>query len=116
MRTVFLFMILALLTGCFGHFPLIPYEYSYVDAHIRDNIYYVEVRTYSLLSQMTVVQYFHRRAKETCFENGYQDYRITASCAVPPPKTQPFEYGKYILQDSLLAEGGYVKCEPTHVK
>lgn len=74
MRTVFMLIIVALLTAsCVG--PT-PYEKSYHDGYIKGNIYYVEVRTNGATSQVTAAQYFHRRAREVCSEHGYQDYRV----------------------------------------
>ncbi len=73
MRTVFMLIIVALLTASCA--PT-TYERSYQDGHIKGNIYYVEVRTNGYTSQVTAAQYFHRRAQEICSENGYQDYRV----------------------------------------
>jgi len=49
---------------------------GYEDVHIRSNTYYVTVTTNAWTSTATAAQYFHRRAKEVCEENGYRDYRI----------------------------------------
>ena len=49
---------------------------GYKDAHIRDNLYYVEIVTNAWTDEPTAAQYFHRRAKELCSENGYSDYSI----------------------------------------
>lgn len=49
---------------------------GYKDAHIRDNIYFVEFNGNGYTPQTTVIQYFHRRAKEVCQQNGYRTYKI----------------------------------------
>lgn len=68
---------LLVLAGCSAT-PYQPMGFTggYKDAHIRDNIYFVEVSTNAYTSQTTAAQYFHRRARELCLENGYKDYRI----------------------------------------
>jgi hypothetical protein len=77
MRTVLVLMIVAMLTiSCAQKKIPTPYEESYKDTHIRDNIYYLQVSTNSVTEQIVAVQYFHRRAKELCLEQGYFDYRI----------------------------------------
>jgi uncharacterized protein YceK len=76
MRTVLVLMIVALLTGCATPYQHMGFLGGYEDAHIKDNIYYVSVSTNGWTSQLTAVQYFNRRAKEVCVENGFQDYRV----------------------------------------
>jgi len=68
---------LLIVAGCSGT-PYQPMGITggYKDAHIKDNIYFVEVTTNAWTSETTAAQYFHRRAKEVCLENGYGDYRI----------------------------------------
>jgi predicted RNA-binding protein with PIN domain len=50
-------------------------QQGYKDAHIRDNIYYVEVCCNYRTDRETAAQYFERRASELCTENGYQSSR-----------------------------------------
>jgi hypothetical protein len=73
MKSLFLVILAILLMGCAG--PT-PYEHSYRDTHIKDNIYFLEVQVNSLTDSCTAISYFYRRAEELCKENGYHDYRI----------------------------------------
>ena len=75
MRTIFVLMIVALLTGCATPYQRMGFTGGYEDTHIKDNVYFVNVQTNALTSPATATQYFHRRAKELCLENGYQDYK-----------------------------------------
>jgi hypothetical protein len=77
MKTLFALMIVALLTGCAAT-PYQPMGFTggYEDTHIKDNIYYVSFQANANTSHTTAAQYFNRRAKEVCLENGYQDYRL----------------------------------------
>lgn len=63
-----------ILAGC-SSTPYQPMGFTggYKDAHIRDNLYFVEISTNAYTDQSTAAQYFHRRAKEVCSENGYKD-------------------------------------------
>ncbi|HTZ18983.1 MAG TPA: hypothetical protein VMB78_11155 [Dissulfurispiraceae bacterium] len=62
--------------GCATPYQKKGFSGGYEDARIRDNIYYVDLQTNAYTSQVTAAQYFHRRVKEICLENGYSDYRI----------------------------------------
>jgi hypothetical protein len=85
---------------------------GYKDAHIKDNLYFVEVATNAYTSQSTAAQYFHRRAKEVCQENGYRDYKIKGE---RDTSTQ-FATGSYgsgtVTASSMNKPGfsGYVEC------
>ncbi len=76
MRTVFLLIIVALLSGCSTPYQRLGLLGGYEDGHIKDNIYYVNVQVNGVTSQETAAQYLHRRAKEVCLENGYQEYKV----------------------------------------
>lgn len=70
-------MFLVLITGCTATpYQKMGFTGGYEDTHIKENTYYVNVQTNAYTRQATAVQHFHRRAKELCFENGYEDYRI----------------------------------------
>ncbi len=117
MRSVFMLIIFALLTTGCVHGPT-PYEKSYKDGYIKGNIYYVEVRTNASTSQVTAAQYFHRRAREICSENGYQDYRVkderdTSTSGVF------VSHGDYASTGGTMNRpgfAGYVECIRTHTK
>lgn len=70
-------ILLVSLLGACGSTPYQPMAFKggYLDTHIRDNLYFVEISTNAYTNSTTAVQYFHRRAKELCEENGYSDYR-----------------------------------------
>jgi len=72
-------IVLGLLTACATPYQPTSGGFSrggYKDAHIKDNLYYVEIVTNAWTDEPTAAQFFHRRAKELCSENGYSDYRI----------------------------------------
>jgi hypothetical protein len=75
-RKIAIVLAFFLLAGCATKYQPMGFTGGYKDVHIRDNIYFVEVSTNSFTSQTTATQYFHRRAKEVCLENGYKDYKI----------------------------------------
>ncbi|MCW8887848.1 MAG: hypothetical protein OQK25_02170 [Gammaproteobacteria bacterium] len=101
------------LVGCSAT-PYQPMGFTggYKDAHIRDNLYFVEVSTNAYTSQSTAAQYMHRRAKEVCIENGYKDYKIQGE---RDTSTQ-FATGSYgsgsVTASSMNKPGfsGYVRC------
>lgn len=69
-------VLLILITGCATPYQKMGCLGGFEDTHLKDNIYYVNVQTNAFTGQVTAMQYFHRRAKEICLENGYTDYRI----------------------------------------
>jgi len=85
-RLTTLSSIFILLSGCslLGPTPYAPMALAggYSDAHIKDNLYYVEFSGNAYINRGTVFQYFHRRAKEVCLENGYSDYKIKGAADV----------------------------------
>lgn len=104
---------MVLIAGCSAT-PYQPMAFSggYKDAHIRDNLYFVEISTNAYTSQSTAAQYMHRRAKEVCIENGYKDYKIERE---RDTSTQ-FASGSYgsgsVTASSMNKPGfsGYVRC------
>jgi hypothetical protein len=75
-RNIVIVLAFLLLAGCATKYQPMGFSGGYKDGHIKDNIYFVEVVTNSFTSQTVAAQYFHRRAKEVCLENGYKDYKI----------------------------------------
>jgi len=77
-RLTAIFLISVMTASCATSYgrssPLLPYGYS--DTHIKDNLYYVEFKANMNSGSALAAQYFHRRAKEVCLENGYKDYRV----------------------------------------
>lgn len=67
---------LCLSLGCATTYGPMSITGGYEDAHIRDNLYFVEVGSigYSYLS--TAVTHLHRRAQEICVANGYTTYKL----------------------------------------
>lgn len=81
---------------------------GYKDAHIRDNIYYVQFRGNEALDTVLAAQYFHRRAKEVCAENHYHDYRLSQE-----RDTTNYSggvYGTVASMSGLPGFAGYVEC------
>ena len=72
-----LFIFLLLLNGC-GSTEYQPHGFKggYRDAHIKDNLYFVEFTANAYTDKMTTDKFFKRRAKEVCLENGYKDFKI----------------------------------------
>ena len=99
----------AALSACAGT-PYQPANWTggYKDAHIRDNIYYVEFSGNALLDTVTAAQYFHRRAREVCEENGYSDYRISQEKDITAFQGVASSSGATVLQKPGFA--GYVEC------
>ena len=101
------------LVGC-SSTPYQPMGFTggYEDTHIKDNLYFVEVATNAYTSQSTAAQYFHRRAKEVCIENGYKDYKIQRE----RDTSTAFATGSYgggsVTASTLNKPGfsGYVEC------
>jgi hypothetical protein len=81
---------------------------GYKDMHIRDNIYYVQFSGNAWIDTMTAVQYFHRRAKEVCLENGYKDYRVSQERDITGHMAVVNSTNATILQKPGSA--GYVEC------
>ena len=102
----------AALCACAGT-PYQPANWTggYKDAHIRDNLYYVEFSGNALLDTVTAAQYFHRRAREVCQENGYSDYRISQEKDITGLQAIGSSSGATVLQKPGLA--GYVECLST---
>jgi len=106
-------LVLGFLAGCSAT-PYQPMGFTggYKDAHIRDNLYFVEISTNAYTSQSTAAQYMHRRAKDVCVENGYRDYKIEGQ---RDTSTQ-FATGSYgsgsMTASSMNKPGfsGYVRC------
>ncbi|MFH2045445.1 MAG: hypothetical protein ABIK92_09905 [Pseudomonadota bacterium] len=67
-----------LFVGCANATPYQPMGFTggYKDTHVKDDVYFVEVRCNAFTDHSTAVQYLHRRAMEVCKENGYCDYRL----------------------------------------
>jgi hypothetical protein len=82
MKSKLLMMIApAALAGCMMNptpYQPIAYAGGYKDTHIRDNVYYITFKGNGFTDSGTVVQYFHRRAKELCVEKGFRDYHVLA--------------------------------------
>ncbi len=101
-----------LLTGCTTPYQPMGMTGGYSDGHIRDNIYFVEVSTNAYTSQITAAQYFHRRAKELCLENGYKDYRISKERDTSTQYATGSYGGGVATASSMNKPGfsGYVEC------
>ncbi|MEJ2362502.1 MAG: hypothetical protein P8Z75_14005 [Gammaproteobacteria bacterium] len=99
-----------LVAAAFGCASVTPYQpagsgpFGYHDAHIKGNVYYVEVRTNYVTSHTTTMEYFNRRAKEVCSENGYSDYEIRG---LKDLTTQAVA-GSAIINNPQIA--GYIYC------
>jgi hypothetical protein len=91
MKGVFKVFILAivplLFAGCAGPTPYQRAEgqggFGYSDYHKQDNIYHVTFRANTLTDWGAVVEYFNRRAKEVCVEQGYQAFHILSDANIP---------------------------------
>ncbi len=85
---------------------------GYEDTHIKGNTYYVNVSTNAYTSATTAAQYFHRRAKELCEENGYRDYKVrqerdTSTSSVTVTGGYGSASGSTLLHPGFA---GYVDC------
>ncbi len=67
---------LCLSFGCATSYGPMGLSGGYKDAHIKDNLYFVEVAYNGYTDQTTGVTYLHRRAQELCAENGYITYAL----------------------------------------
>jgi len=97
--------------------------YGYEDVHIKDNIYYVNVQVNGFTGMDTAREYFNRRAKEVCLENGYQDYQIsqgkdtsTAPIIVDsggtlPPQPRIAGYVECLVEKKPGTQGSAIKSE-----
>jgi len=105
-------VLLFLLAGCTTPYQPMGFTGGYSDAHIRDNIYFVEVSTNAYTSQTIAAQYFHRRAKELCQENGYRDYRISKERDTSTQYATGSYGGGVATASSMNKPGfsGYVEC------
>jgi hypothetical protein len=67
----------AFASGCAGT-PYQPKGFTggYTDTHLKNNLYYVEFSGNAYLDRTTAIKYLHRRAKELCEINGYNDYEL----------------------------------------
>jgi hypothetical protein len=76
-RPIVMITAAAALAGCVTT-PYQPMGFTggYKDVHIRDNVYYVSFAGNAWIDTGTVVQYFHRRAKELCTEKGFGNYQV----------------------------------------
>lgn len=50
-------------------------EGGYADWHVAGDIYHVEFAGNLDTSHETIIEYWNRRAKELCVENGYTDFK-----------------------------------------
>lgn len=101
-----------MITGCSTPYQKMGFRGGYEDTPIKGNLYYVNVQTNGFTSQITAVQYFHRRAKELCIENGYADYRIfnerdTSAAAAMYSANQYGGSGSTVNKPGFA---GYVEC------
>ena len=112
-RKVIVMLFFLFLAGCSAT-PYQPMGFTggYRDTHIRDNVYFVEVSTNAYTSQITAVQYFHRRAKEVCLENGYKDYQIKGERDTSTAYATGSYGGGSVTASTLNKPGfsGYVEC------
>lgn len=107
-KSKYLFL-LFLMCGC-GATEYQPkgFKGGYEDAHIKDNLYFVEFQSNAYTDQLTTERYFLRRAKEICEENGYKDFKIKGE------KDITLSHG--IMAGAMVAfvpkpgSAGYVEC------
>lgn len=107
-------LVAALILSACSATPYQPMGFTggYKDAHIKDNMYYVEIATNAYTAKTTAIQYFHRRAKEICLENGYKDYRVKDETDTSTTfSTGSYGYGN-VNVSSMNKPGvaGYVLC------
>jgi hypothetical protein len=98
----------AALTACATEYGPSTWKGGYKDAHIRDNIYYVEFSANAWVDSVTAIQYFERRAKEVCEENGYSDYKVSQQRDVTAYQAVVGSGGGTTLQKPGFS--GYVEC------
>jgi len=106
-RVLVIFSMVALM-GCATEYGPATWKGGYKDAHIRDNIYYVEFSANAWVDSVTAVQYFERRAKEVCVENGYSDYQVSQQRDVTAYQAVANSGGGTVLQKPGFS--GYVEC------
>jgi len=112
-RKIAIVLAFFLLAGCGAtKYQPMGFKGGYRDAHIRDNIYFVEVSTNAYTSQTTAAQYFHRRANEVCIENGYKDYKIQGERDTSTRYATGSYGGGVVTASSMNKPGfsGYVEC------
>ncbi|HET9474903.1 MAG TPA: hypothetical protein VFO82_13480 [Steroidobacteraceae bacterium] len=99
----------AALAGCSAtKYQPMAFTGGYKDVHIRDNVYYVSFAGNSWIDTGTVVQYFHRRAKELCTEKGFGNYRVLTE----KDNSQLYAMASYGSAQTMEkpAYGGQVEC------
>lgn len=100
-------------SGC-SSTPYQPMGFTggYKDTHIKGNLYFVEISTNGYTDQTTAVQYFHRRAKEVCVENGYKDYKISGERDTSTQMAVGSYGGGSVSASTINKPGvsGYVEC------
>jgi hypothetical protein len=112
-KKVAILTVFVLLVGCGAtQYQPMGWTGGYTDAHIKDNIYFVEISTNAYTSQTTAAQYFHRRAKEVCLENGYKDYKIKSERDTSTSYATGSYGGGVVTASSVNKPGvsGYVEC------
>jgi hypothetical protein len=112
LNRVIIVMAFLLIAGCATPYQRMGFSGGYKDGHIRDNIYFVEVSTNAFTDQTTAAQYFHRRAKEVCLENGYRDYKVQGERDTSTAYATGGYGGGAISVSSMNKPGfaGYVEC------
>lgn len=99
---------MAAFAGCATEYGPSTWKGGYRDAHIRDNVYYVEFTGNAWVDSVTAAQYFERRAKEVCEENGYGDYKVSTQKDETAYQAVVSSGGGSVL--SKPGFSGYVEC------
>ena len=107
-RVFVVFAAAAAVSGCATEYGPATWKGGYKDAHIRDNVYYVEFDANAWVDSVTAIRYFERRAKEVCEENGYNDYKVSQQRDATEYQAVANAGGGTILQKPAFS--GYVEC------
>ena len=75
---------------------------GYTDSMLDDSTFVISVLGNSDTERVTVLQYFHRRAKELCTSKGFTDYRVLEEQATSNTK------------GSISGGSGTVETSPEH--
>ncbi|MEK6624765.1 MAG: hypothetical protein AABY86_07345 [Bdellovibrionota bacterium] len=81
---------------------------GYEDAHIKDNLYFVEFKANAYTDHLTTERFFLRRAKEVCLENGYSDFQIKGEKDIS--SSQGVVAGGIVAFVPKPGSAGYVEC------
>jgi hypothetical protein len=95
--------------GCVTPYQRTGFTGGYDDTKVREAEHFIEVRGNAFTSKTTLVNYFHRRARELCAQEGFDDYSYSATTEAEVGRTG----STYTANSRTTAYGGVARSSTT---